>query len=47
MPYLTKVIVDSEQKFCANKVVMARRKQNVISSDHSLIILEFSKMPKA
>ena len=47
MPYLTKMQVDSEQKFCSKKVIRTKGKQKVIRSDHLPIIVELAKMPKA
>jgi exonuclease III len=47
MPYVTKMLVDSKQKFCAKKVGLARGKERVIRSDHFPIIVMLEKMPKA
>ena len=47
MPYLTKMLVDKEQKFSGKKVGIARGKEKVVRSDHFPIIVTLENMPKA
>ena len=45
--YVSKLLVDSSQKYCPNKVGMLRGKENMIWSEHYPMIFELKNMPKA
>ena len=46
MPYLTKVMIDQEQKFSAKKIGMSKGRERIIRSDHFPILIELTNMPK-
>ena len=46
MPYLTKVMIDQEQKYSVKKVGISKGKERIIRSDHFPILVELSNMPK-
>ena len=46
-PYVSKLTIDSMQKFCPKKVGMSKGKENIIRSDHYPMMLELKNMPKA
>ena len=46
-PYVSKVMIDSEQKLCAKKVGITKGKEKVTKSDHFPILVVLEKMPKA
>ena len=45
--YATKMLVDSQMKFCPKKVMMNRGRTKVIRSDHYSIIIHLEGMPSA
>ena len=45
--YATKMLVDSQMKFCPKKVMMTRGRTNVIRSDHYPIIIHLEGIPRA
>ena len=45
--YVTKMLVDSEQKYCPKKVLMSRGRTKVIRSDHYPVIIHLEGMPSA
>ena len=47
MPYVTKVVIDSKQLFCAKKVVRSAGKEKLIRSDHYPLIVSLENIPLA
>ena len=46
-PYISKLLVDSNQEFCPKKVGRSKGREMEIKSDHYPLILELKRMPKA
>ena len=47
LPFLTKMVVDTNQQYCPKRVGVRNNKSRVVKSDHHPIILSLENMPRS